>query len=513
MAGQKSALRERLSDWHLRRVPFPAVPFVDPFGADPVSNGSVFAVGLREEELDRIRVDILRGGNAELVQPWSWIWGLRHRGRSIGMGKTALLTHIADQINADFGKPFFGYGTNWLAVYVPVHPGSRSAAELAASALASLCKEARGMSVVRLLLGKLRHTVITLGLIGTDVRGLRTASPLRLAKDKWVAEQGIDLGILSHAVESHLTAKEVTPAVAHAVATGTFHTYLANLGHNPNLLPPAAGLVTHALSLLLNDVARIAQLAGIRKLSFLVDDFYKLIYRAPNAQKTQLATEIRALAVDGPYFAVNHRLFNWVAIIHSHYAATFNAHWESARMNQVARLSLDGLDRDEHARVVLKAIPLEKGPTLLEAYLSYDRPRAAPSSIYPFTGDALAMITQIAGEQVGNGGYDPGSLLQRAWQVTCEALMCVPDPAPISAGFVEYVLRGKQLPEPRVAADEDEPDREELVLGTACPCSCHTDDDIPAPNDAMAHKAGASGTTISYRCAACNAPVRLDGAA
>src|SRR5690348_2921259 len=268
MARQKSALRERLSDWHLRRVPFPAVPFVNPFGADPVSNGSVFAASLREEELDRIRVDILRGGNADLVQPWGWIWGYRHRGRSLGMGKTALLTHITDQINTDFGRPFFGYNTNWLAVYVPVYPGMHSTAELAAAALASMCSEQRGMSIAQLMLGKLRHSVITLGLLGAGARGLRAASPLRLAKDKWVTEQGIDLAVLSQAVENYLIGNEVTPAVARAMATGMFGKYLADLGHNSDLLPLAGGLVIRALSLLLNDVARIAHLAGIRKMTF-----------------------------------------------------------------------------------------------------------------------------------------------------------------------------------------------------------------------------------------------------
>jgi hypothetical protein len=62
-------------------------------------------------------------------------------GRNIGMGKTALLTYIADQINRDYGSKFFGRPANWLAIYVPTQPKTKSIAEMAALALVSICND------------------------------------------------------------------------------------------------------------------------------------------------------------------------------------------------------------------------------------------------------------------------------------------------------------------------------------------------------------------------------------
>src|SRR5260221_8934661 len=125
MARSKSSIKVRLEEWQLRRVPFPATPFVDPFNADPLRNGSVFARSLREAEIAKIRHDILKEGYAGMVTRWSWVWARKKIGGSLGVGETSLLTYVADQINQDYGKRFFGHAAHWLAVYVPVQPATK----------------------------------------------------------------------------------------------------------------------------------------------------------------------------------------------------------------------------------------------------------------------------------------------------------------------------------------------------------------------------------------------------
>src|SRR5258708_33543138 len=101
MVRSKSPIKTRLENWHLRRVPFPTTPFVDPFNADPLRNGSVFARDLREDEITKIRHDILKEGYASVAKRWNWMWAKKHIGGSLGMGETALLSYIADQIKPD----------------------------------------------------------------------------------------------------------------------------------------------------------------------------------------------------------------------------------------------------------------------------------------------------------------------------------------------------------------------------------------------------------------------------
>ena len=108
MAKSKSPIKARLEDWHLRRVPFPTTPYVDPFNKDPLRNGSVFAPELREAEIEKIRHVILKHGYASMVKPWSWMWAKKKVGGSLGMGKTALLAHVTDQINQDYRQDAAG---------------------------------------------------------------------------------------------------------------------------------------------------------------------------------------------------------------------------------------------------------------------------------------------------------------------------------------------------------------------------------------------------------------------
>ena len=73
---------------------------------DPLINGSVFAKDLREHELYQIRHDLLAEGFPQTVRRWNWIWAKKNMGKSLGMGKTALMTYVCDRINKDFGSHF-----------------------------------------------------------------------------------------------------------------------------------------------------------------------------------------------------------------------------------------------------------------------------------------------------------------------------------------------------------------------------------------------------------------------
>jgi hypothetical protein len=178
MASTKSAIKLRLNEWHLKRVPFPAVPFVEYFNEDPLRNGAVFAPELRAEPIERIRNEILRGGFANMVRPWSWIWAKKNMGGNLGMGKTALLTYLTDQINKDYGHSFFNGAAHWLAVYVPVYPKMKSVEEIASVALASMCSSARGMSIERLLLARIRRKAVITAASNHSSRESRALRPL-----------------------------------------------------------------------------------------------------------------------------------------------------------------------------------------------------------------------------------------------------------------------------------------------------------------------------------------------
>src|SRR5258705_924455 len=129
MSSGRIPIETRLRTWRLSRVRFPSVPFVSYFNEDPLLNGSVFAAELRQQQIDQLRTEILGNGWPDAVNRWSWIWAHRHIGGSLGMGKSALLGYVTDQINSDFGSAFFHRAAPWLAVYVKVSEKTRSAAQ------------------------------------------------------------------------------------------------------------------------------------------------------------------------------------------------------------------------------------------------------------------------------------------------------------------------------------------------------------------------------------------------
>jgi len=362
MARSKSPIKARLEDWYLRRVPFPTTPYVDPFNADPLRNGSVFARELREAEIEKIRHVILKHGFASMVKPWSWMWAKKKVGGSLGMGKTALLAYVTDQINQDYGKRFFGSAVHWLAVYVPVLPAIKSVQDLAAVALTSVCSQARGTSVERRLLGRLRRKVILLSPPGEYSASVRNTSDSHFMDDKWLIDQGVDLSQLSAGVQKHLREWKVTSAYAQALASGTLQDYLGTVNSDPNLVPPRTALANKALSFLLNDLARAAIAAEIKQVTFFLDDFYYLVRRTPLKDRIELAADLRAFAVTGgaSFAAVRENVFSWVAVMHTHTASTFNAAWETADLHKMAPLKLDA-----ESSVVLNQFPVDKGRDLL----------------------------------------------------------------------------------------------------------------------------------------------------
>jgi hypothetical protein len=509
MPRTKSPIKARLDEWNLKSVPFPAVPFVDFFNEDPRRNGTVFAPELRADAIERIRHEILKQGFPGLVKPWSWIWARRNMGGNLGMGKTALLTFITNQVNKDYGQTFFGRAAQWIAVYVPIYPTTRSIDEIAALALASICSEARGISVERLLLGCLRRKVAVVNTANRYPAQLRAASEIRFTQDKWLRDNGVDLDTLASDVEHLLRAEGVRQKVAHAVATGTLRDYLAELNGNPELIPPSRGYQDKAQQILLNDMAHVVRASEIGHVTFFVDNFYLLVRATRPADRPALAQRVRDLVVDGAHVSVRKNLYNWVAVMHTKTAPVFNEAWESCDMHVIAPLSVNAM-----TSVSLSALPLKYGRAMLEVYLGFQRPARARSQTFPFAPEALDAIVRVASEQgkAAAGMCEPRSLLQAAWEVTSRALLDGAE-TPIGAAFVEHVLTGAPLP-PAVSAADDEaevtPSERPMTPAIVCTCPCHADEDTPA-HDVIALTAGTDEQPqqriTGYRCGLCNMPL------
>ena len=508
MAKVKSPLELQLAAWHLKRVPFPSTPFVEYFNENPLRNGLVFDADLRKPEIDQIRHEILKHGYTSELRPWSWMWARTSKGRNAGLGKTALLAYVADQVNQDYGASFFGWPANWLVIYVPLQPKTRSMAEVAVRTLASASNGAHGLSVERLLLSRLRRRLILLD--GSHPARLRSAPETKFADDKWLRDNGVDLNDLTEKVRQDLCEHEVTEGLATALAGGTLAGYLYKMNGDQSVFPPRPRLTKVANTLLFDDFAKAVHAANVVHVTVLLDDIYFLLRRTSYDHKAEVAADIRDIAVDGSYFAVTHDLFNWVAVMHTQTAPTFRRAWEDRGMEIVA-----SLNHLAHTGVELRPLPLSEGPALLTAYLEYNRPSHAPSPIFPFNEEALAAITRIAAEDDQGTiatACEPRSLLQVAFDVMWAALSLALEnqyvPIPITAEFVDHVTHGTPM---ALADGEDEEPDTEVAVGSEkeCPCSCHSDDEAEHIYDLVARVSAGGETVLGYFCTKCNVPITI----
>lgn len=440
MSTGKTTFNANLEAWNLKRIPFPANPIVDPFNVDPLRNGSVFANDLRLEEIAAIRTDVLREGYTNDLKQWNWLWARRNMGRNIGMGKTALLTYITDQINQD---RFFPQSEHWMSIYVPLQPKTKSVAEMAALALVSICNEVRGINVEQLLAAQLRRKVVLLGLAGQRPPNAHRAQPVKFLDDKWLHDNAIDKQVLISAVEQHLRERSVSPDFAHAIATRSFRSYLETLSGNTNVIPPRGRLLRDAISLLTNDFARVVFAADMKQVTVLVDDFFYLVRNTEPKDREDLASELKALTLSGSiqHFSVQHNLFTWIAVMHTQTAPKFRAAWEARDMHQVAPLSFDA-----RTSIVLHALPVQQGPAMLEAYLSSQRVRKTPNGSYPYTPEALTVMVQLAESDAMTlpGTYEPRTLIKIAHDVTSRALDLGLQ-APIEAAQVQQLAKSTPI--------------------------------------------------------------------
>lgn len=514
MPRQNPFIKQQLTGWHLKRVPFPPVSYVTYASEDPLINGSVFAKELRAHELNQIRHDLLDEGFPQKVRRWNWIWARKNMGNSLGMGKTALMTYICDRINKDFGESFFGHTANWLALYVPVQSGTTTLDDIAAFALNSLCNESRGFSVEQRLLARLRHRVVVQNQSGHYPTNLAGIVWHKFLSDGWLTDHGIARETLDADVERLLLNSRVSAPVAQAISKRALHAYLASLNGTPHLVPVNQGLHRKALGILLNDVACVAEAATIAKVSIFLDDFYYVVRALSKDGREQVARKIRNVAVDGAYESARKGLFNWIAVMHTQTAHTFNNAWQVAGMDTHAPLKWD-----YDTSVVLRGFTLEQGGILLREYLRshFNRIPHAPTEIHPFTEsalDAIALAARKKDPSQGDQSIVPRGLMDTAYEIFARALEEQAQ-APIGPEFVVHIIDNTPMPPLQPEDDEmGEADTEELQSSIACPCGCH-DESASDVFDVMAVISGSvSGRqAVRHYCQNCNEEITVEARA
>jgi hypothetical protein len=260
----------------------------------------------------------------------------------------------------------------------------------------------------------------------------------------------------------------------------------------------------------LNDIACIAEAATIAKVTVFLDDFYFVVRALGQKEREQVARKIRSAAIDGAYVSARKDLFNWIAVMHTQTAFTFQGAWQLAGMDTHAPLKWG-----DDTSVVLRGFTVEQGGVLLREYLrsKFNRLAHAPSDVYPFTEaalDAIAQATRQSDPSQSDQSIAPRGLMDTAHAIFARALSEQAH-ALIGPEFIEHVLNGTPL---SLQSDDDEmeeADTEEPRPSITCPCGCH-DEDAGDVFDVMAviSGSGSGRHAVRHYCQNCNAPIIVE---
>lgn len=94
--------------WNLKENPFPSTGIARLGGEDPRENGRLFNVNIQPEKLAEAAEKFVLGAAYSSVK-FSYLWSLGTgvRADARGFGKSVIMQHLVENVNADFGKSIF----------------------------------------------------------------------------------------------------------------------------------------------------------------------------------------------------------------------------------------------------------------------------------------------------------------------------------------------------------------------------------------------------------------------
>src|SRR5262249_11392691 len=152
---------------------------------------------------------------------------------------------------------------------------------------------ARGISVERLLLARIRRKAVMTAPNGKYAQAVLSAQDSRFIKDTWLVENGVDLSVLAADVERILRDSGARQQFSHAFAAGGLQDLLVQLNGDALLIPTRSGLAHKAIGLLLDDCACAVKAAELQHICFFLDNFYYLVRATRPTDRPQLAKALR----------------------------------------------------------------------------------------------------------------------------------------------------------------------------------------------------------------------------
>lgn len=354
-----------------------------------------------------------------------FLWAESHELTDKGMGKTAVIFHILDKLNGNYGKDYFE-DLKLCAIYV--YPGTawNKLGYICIDAMRRMEEEGLIDEVVRVL----RYEILTES-NPTIVASFSSAEDLNtLTDDQWLKDKLVDLATLNEKVAGRLISFNVDPDLAHAVAERRFTSYLKSLRSDRQLtLPPQPWdwrLTKAAIRLFFDQCMRILRAGRFDHCYLFIDDIENIVKNLRSSRKLENFTRILGghLFRDNVFSNTGNMLSIFLTT-HAKAGDALSVPWRDAGYDSFAHLHTASPNS-----VMISRLTENGAVALLKTYVKYFRtPNYEGEDLFPFDLEAARILAE-------KSKYHPRRIIADAFHVITKA---VNDPAvkKISRDFVE----------------------------------------------------------------------------
>jgi len=424
--------------------PFPIEAIVNRNSDDPRVNGSIFAPEIRQNVIFDFESRLLGRNNPAERYRLGYLWSQGDQALGRGVGKTAMLNYLQQQLNHNWGVNYFQSNFPACALYVHPEPGMNKLEYVAVLAMQELVMQ----QVLDSALANLRYqTIIENWSVeqAEVVRTLKSEEGQYLLDATWLNQHGFDMTDLNDGVTDLLVRAEVEESFAQAIAREGLLEYLKGMrrDHQLTFRPPPRDTLLYrkANHLFFTQSLRTLKAAGYQGAYLFIDDLENVIDRMGRREREAFAKELGYILLRGDYEAGTSRFLTIVLTTHAAAAQRLSEAWSLAGLQASLPMSLDAPNS-----ILLPVLNMVESRAVIRCHLENYRLNKLEGSLHPFTLEAAELLIQ-------HSNYHPREFLSKAHFILEQArpvtelseidtdfvVMCLEDTARMKAELNENI--------------------------------------------------------------------------
>lgn len=379
---------DKYSLYGFKQNPFPLDPAVKPTSSDYRENGSVFLEELRSNELVEFKTRIV---NSDTKIGFLMDYAA-YKGR--GIGKTAFLNYVKNQINHDLGFKITDERDVLYAIYVTPSPDKR---ERSMSLIArNIYNSMMSSDLFLIVFSRLRAFS---GIIPDDVLD-EVSDNYRetIAKDEWLRKKGINIDKLNKIVSDTLgrIGIEVRFDSGVLMPRNSFDVFMETIRiEQSDYFWKNCGC-----DFLFNTLVRLLKETFFNHIIILLDEVEKIVTYQNFAERHAFCDSLRNFFIDGVSLNAIEGFYKILLTIHPNSQELLMPHWSAAGLNRFSELGGTSANQNTIFFQPIKNTD-DMAVKLAQTYINYAREEGSKSSISPFTEEALSEAMLKAGNIPG----------------------------------------------------------------------------------------------------------------